>query len=216
MTYKGLTEPVRKELGKFVKAKRSGINLYSDFAGDCFLIEIFKHEEFNEEKSGLITNVDPTVDLSTSKVGKSISAQELAVMQDSAAKLIKKGKTLKERRVFPIGKIVAIGNKVAPEYANYKVGDIVRISDSLLKPKQNPEWEAWYKETNGGQAKGIEAGPAPQRYVYGFEIFASNNSFKENPFAHVDEITPEDLFTYYIGTSYVKCKMDVSKLIANE
>lgn len=215
MTYKGLTEPVRKELGKFVKAKRSGINLYSDFAGDCFLIEIFKHEEFNEEKSGLITNVDPTVDLSTSKVGKSISAQELAVMQDSAAKLIKKGKTLKERRVFAIGKILAIGNNVSPDYKNYKVGDIVRISDSLLKPKQNPAWEEWAKETNMGQAKGIES-VQPPRFVYGFEIFASNNSFKENPFAHVDEITPEDLFTYYIGTSYVKCKMDVSKLVANE
>ena len=213
MEYKGLTTNIKKALKDFTKAKREGIDSYSDFAGDCFLVEIFKHEEYFEEKSELITNIDPNIDLSTSKIGKAISASDLALMQKDSDRLVKKGKQLKERRLFPIAKILAVGNNLPKEYSSYKVGDIVRISDSLLKPKQNPEWEAWYKETNGGQAKGIES-VQPQRYVYGFEIFSSNNHFKLNPFASAEDISTEDLFTYYIGSSYVKCKMDVSKLIA--
>lgn len=209
MEYKGLTDNVKKELIKFSKAKRQGISAYSEFAGDCFLVEVFKYEEFYEAKSKLITNVDPTIDLSVNKTGKQISAQELALNTDH---FVKKGPQLKERRLFPIVKILAIGNKVPTEYEKYKVGDIVRISDSLLKPKSNPNWEAWFQETNGGQAKGIES-VQPPRHVYGFETFALNNHFKENPFCHADEISNEDMFTYYIGCSYVKCKMDLTEIL---
>lgn len=212
MEYKGLSPNVKKALKEFASAKREGISAYSDFAGDCFLVEVFKYEEYYEAKSELITNVDPSMDLSTAKVGKSISAADLALMQSNSDKLLKKGPQLKERRLFPICKILAIGNNIPKEYESYKVGDIVRISDSLLKPKENPAWQEWFKETNGGQAKGIES-VQPQRFVYGFEIFSANNQFKENPFAHVEEITSEDMFTYYIGSSYVKCKMDISKIV---
>ena len=212
MEFKGLSEKTKKALKEFSKAKREGLDIYSDFAGDCFLVEVFKYEEYYEEKSTLITNVDTSVNLSTANVGKSISAADLALAQTNSDRLVKKGPQLKERRLFPICKILAVGNSVPKEYEKYKVGDVVRISDSLLKPKLNPDWQEWHEKTNGGQAKGIEA-VQPPRFVYGFEIFSNNNHFKENPFAHVEEISNEDLFTYYIGSSYIKCKMDVAKIV---
>lgn len=207
MKLTGFTDNVKKDFIAFVNSKRKGLDIYSNFTGDNFLIEVFRYEEYYPEKGTLITNVDPNFDPSTKKMGKEISAAEL-----NLSSIIKKEKQIKERRIFPIAKILKIGDSVSEDYKNYKVGDIVRISDSLLKAKQNPAWEEWYEKTNGGEARGIEA-IQPPRFIYNFELFALNNSLKENPFSPADAVSVEDMFTYYVSSNYIKCKMDCKSLI---
>ena len=59
------------------------------------------------------------------------------------------------RRLYPIGKIIAIGDDCKSSVKSYNVGDIVEVSDRIMGTETNPEFERWVREKNNNEVGGI-------------------------------------------------------------
>lgn len=116
------------------------------------------------------------------------------------------GKPMKDRMVFPVAKVVAVG----PE-SFHKVGNFVKLKDFEASEIPNPAYEIWAKNgmENGSLKK---VGEAPPAVVSNFHVVHGKKCFNVNPIQAKNDFSDIKLFVLYEPN--IECIIkDPSKLI---
>ena len=134
---------------------------------------------------------NPILDLSNFDFFAATVVVEIFMYEEERGIMGTDGKPMKDRMVFPVAKVVAVG----PE-SFHKVGNFVKLKDFEASEIPNPAYELWAKNNmDNGSLKKV--GEAPPAVVSNFHVIHGKKCFNVNPIQSKNDFADIKLFVLY-------------------
>ena len=133
----------------------------------------------------------PLTDLSNYSFFGATVVVEIFMYEEERGVMDFSGKPMKDRMVFPIAKVLAIG-----EDSMHKVGTFVKLKDFEASEIPNPAYEMWAKN---GMDKGSlqKVGEAPPAVVSNFHVIHGKKCFNTNPIQAKNDFADIKIFVLH-------------------
>lgn len=106
--------------------------------------------------------------------------------------------------LFPIGKVLSLGNTVRDAYKKLKPGDLITVSDLMTGSGINPEWEKYHMMAleKPGMKERVPEPPKYQGYITQWKEFV----FVQDKLCGIPNI--QDAYTFLLPDRYILAKYE--------